>query len=70
MFPTLEGYIESQYTYQNNPIEITVSLQQEIEDKANKILNLVRKGYKNLVFPNILEMERKLREQDKSYFNF
>lgn len=66
MFPTSEEYIESQYTYQNNPIEITVSLQEEIEEKANKILNLVRRGYKNLVFPDILEMERKLREQDKS----
>ena len=65
MFPIIEEYIESKYMYENKPIEITYSLQQEIETKANKILSLVRRGYINLVFTNILEIERKLlKKQD------
>lgn len=60
MFPILEEYIESKYMYKNKPIEITYSLQQEIESKSNKILSLVKRGYSNLVFTNIIEIERKL----------
>ena len=60
MFPIIEKYVESKYMYGNNPIEITYSLQEEIESKANKVLSLVRKGYTNLVFTNILETENKL----------
>lgn len=63
MFPVLEEYIESRYTYHNNPIEITFALQQEIDAKANKILSLVRQGYKNLVFPDILEIEKSLQRK-------
>ena len=55
MFPIIEKYVESKYMYGNNPIEITYSLQEEIESKANKVLSLDRKGYTNLVFTNILE---------------
>ena len=65
MFPILEEYIESKYMYQNKPIEITYSLQQEIETKANKILSLVRRGYSNLVFTNILEIEKLLLKELK-----
>lgn len=65
MFPILEEYIESKYMYQNKPIEITYSLQQEIETKANKILSLVRRGYSNLVFTNILEIEKQLLKDTK-----
>lgn len=65
MFPILEEYIESKYMYQNKPIEITYSLQQEIEIKANKILSLVRRGYSNLVFTNILEIEKQLLKDTK-----
>ena len=61
MFPILEKYIESKYVYNNKPIEITYSLQKEIELKANKILSLVKRGYSNLVFSNILEIEEKLK---------
>ncbi len=61
MFPVTEQYIEKQYTNKNKPVEITYTLQKEIEVKANKILSLVRKGYTNLVFTNILEIEEKLK---------
>lgn len=61
MFPITEEYIEKRYTNKNKPVEITYTLQEEIETKANKILSLVRKGYKNLVFTNILEIEQKLK---------
>lgn len=61
MFPITEEYIEKQYTNKNKPVEITYTLQEEIETKANKILSLVRKGYKSLVFTNILEIEEKLK---------
>ena len=68
MFPILEEYIESRYMYKNKPIEITYSLQQEIESKANKIISLVRKGYKELVFTNILEIERILLNELKDKY--
>ena len=60
MFPIIEEYIESKYMHKNKPIEITYSLQQEIETKANKILSLVKRGYTNLVFTNIVEMEKRI----------
>ena len=60
MFPIVEEYIESKYMYNNRPIEITYSLQEEIELKANKIISLVKRGYTNLVFTNILEIEKQL----------
>lgn len=68
MFPILEEYIESRYMYKNKPIEITYSLQQEIESKANKIISLVRRDYKNLVFTNILEIERILLNELKDKY--
>lgn len=61
MFPVTEEYIEKQYTNKNKPVEITYTLQEEIETKANKILSLVRKGYTNLVFTNVLEIEEKIK---------
>lgn len=56
MFPILEEYIEGKYMYNNKPIEITYSLQQEIETKANKILSLVkiREEEKRIIIKRII----------------
>lgn len=60
MFPVTEKYIECKYI--KNKVEITVSnrLQEEIIFKANKVLNLYKHGMKNIVFPNINNILKKL----------
>ena len=61
MCPVTLSYIDSQYFDSNSGIPIRVSgvLEQDIIKKANRVLALVRIG-KNLVFPDILTIEKKL----------
>lgn len=61
MCPVTAPYIDTQYIDSNSglPVKVDGVLEQEIIHKANKILALVRKG-KKLVFPDILEIEKKL----------
>ena len=63
MFPVTEKYIENQYI--KNKVEITVSnkLKNEIIYKANKVLNLYNHGMKNIIFPNIDDILKKLLNQ-------
>jgi len=53
MFPVTEEYIESQYVRNNIAITLSNKLQQEIIDKANKVLGLYKHGMKNIIFPDI-----------------
>lgn len=62
IFPITDEYIENQYMYNQKPIEITYSLQQDIERKANKVLKLVEMGYKNLIFTDIVKIKKYLKK--------
>ena len=61
MFPTTEEYIIEAYIKQNRYVNVNKELKKEIERKANKILRLVEKGYKGLVFSDILKIKEKLK---------
>ena len=66
MFPTIEKYISAQYIKIKRPVTITYTLRLEIERKANKILQLVKKGHVNLVFPNIIGIEKIMLDEIKN----
>ena len=42
---------------------VNKELKRELKRKTNKILKLVEKGYRNLVFPNIIEIKKILLEE-------
>lgn len=62
MFPTTEKYIIQKYIKQNRDVVVNEKLDKEIQVKANKILNLVEKGYNKIVFPDIIAIKNKLLE--------
>lgn len=68
MFPIIDKFISDTYVRNNLPVRIGYELQQEIENKANKVFNLVRRGNKGLVFPNILSIKnimlQEMRKQE------
>ena len=51
---------ELQAKYSSKDAVTQQKYQQEIETKANKILSLVKRGYTNLVFTNIIEIEKRI----------
>ena len=59
MFPTLEKYIK-----QKKDVIVNQELKRELKRKANKILTLVEKGYRNLVFPDIIKIKEILLEEN------
>lgn len=63
MFPTTERYIIEKYIKQNRDVIINREKELEIYKKANKILKLVEKGYKNIVFPDIVSIKEKLLQE-------
>ena len=65
IFPVTKKYILKKYVIgkEKSPVKIENELADEIIEKSNKILSLVRNGNKNIVFPDILEIERKLLEE-------
>ena len=65
MFPTLKKYVIEKYIKQNRDVTVNSELKRELEKKANKILRLVEKGYKNLVFPDIIKIKEKLLKDEK-----
>lgn len=46
----------------NVPVRVNGLLEKDIKEKASKVLALQRKGAK-LIFPNVLEIERKLLDK-------
>ena len=62
MFPVTQEYVECKYI--KNKVEITVSnkLQEELIFKANKVLNLYKHGMKNIIFPDIDNIQKKLKK--------
>lgn len=65
MFPTTKEYVIEKYVKQNRDVVVSQELKKELERKASKILKLVEKGYQNLVFPNVIEIRKKLIENKK-----
>lgn len=65
MFPALEKYIIEKYVKQKRDVIVNKELKIELKRKANKILKLVEKGYRNLVFPDIIKMKEVLKEENK-----
>ena len=49
----------------NVPVRVNGVLEKELKEKASKVLALQRKGSK-LIFPNVLEIESKLINQENS----
>ena len=64
MFPTLEKYIIEKYIKQKRDVIVNKELRIELKRKANKILNLVEKGYRNLVFPDIIKIKQILENEN------
>ena len=66
-FPIIEKYVVEKYIRQRLDVIVNERLNKEIILKANKILKLVEKGYKNIVFPDILSIKRILLKEIKNY---
>ena len=63
MFPVTEEYIENKYIKNNIAITLSKKLQHEVISKANKVLNLYKHGMKNIIFPDIDSILKKLLEK-------
>ena len=66
MLPGTKEYVESQYIKNKVPIRLSNKLQEEIIEKANKVLNLYNHGMKNIVFPNIDKILEQLIKMGKN----
>ena len=57
-------YMKNEYfdAGSNVPVRVTGILEKDLKEKASKVLALQRKGAK-LIFPNVLEIERKLLDK-------
>ena len=64
MFPTIKKYIEEMYVRKNVSVTITYTLEKEVKEKANHILEIAQKG-KKVVFPDIIKMREILLEELK-----
>ncbi len=66
MFPTMEQYIMQKYIKQNRDVIVNEKFNKEIQMKANKVLNLVEKGYDKIVFPDIISIKNQLLKNKNS----
>lgn len=64
MFPTLERYIIEKYIKQKRDVVVNKELKIELKRKTNKILKLIEKGYRNLVFPDIIKIKELLEKEE------
>ncbi len=64
MCPITEKYMKNEYidARANIPVRIDGVLEKTLKEKAARVLALQRKGIK-LIFPNVLEIEKKLIDQ-------
>lgn len=64
MCPVSQKYIKNKYIDSNNqqPVRIDGRFEQQLINKANRVLFLERKGMK-LIFPDVLTIEQKLLSQ-------
>lgn len=60
--PVTDDYIKNEYMDLTSPVRLSQNKEQELQQKAKKVLSLVNNGYKNLVFPDIIAIKKKLIE--------
>lgn len=60
MFPVTREFIEKQYIKNKVKIRISHDLQIEIREKAVKVLKLYKHGMKNIIFPDVNSILKKL----------
>ena len=62
MFPVTEEYITEPYIDRNtkNPVTVDPKTERDVCTNAKDVLKLVMRGYRQLVFPNIMEMVQQL----------
>lgn len=59
MFPITQEYIEEKYQVRNNDVTISMPLQKEIIEKAERILKLEAKGI-HVAFSNLIDFKKEL----------
>ena len=64
IFPVTKEFIKKKYVQKMNgiPVRIENKLSKQLIKKSKRIITLVRKGNKNLVFTNIIEIEKQLKK--------
>lgn len=63
MFPCIEKYISGKYLDINlNDTVLEEHIKRHIQKNAREVLKLHKKGV-NIIFPNVLEIEKKLIEE-------
>lgn len=60
MCPVTNKYISNEYISNNTPVTVDGVFEKELFEKAKKVLALVRRGNKNLVFPDVIKIEKEL----------
>ncbi|MCD8006109.1 MAG: hypothetical protein LUF29_03915 [Oscillospiraceae bacterium] len=62
MFPATAEYFENQYINSKDgvPVRVDGAFEKELKRSAQRVIALVHNGHPELVFPNALEIERKL----------
>lgn len=72
MFPVTKEFIEKQYVKNHVKIRISYELQIEIREKVVKVLKLYKHGMRNIVFPDINSILKKLTniDNDKDVLKF
>lgn len=62
MFPTIEKYIEEIYVRKSEDVTITYTLEKQVKEKANLVLEIAKKG-KKVIFPDIMKIKEILLEE-------
>lgn len=67
MCPVTEKYIKNEYidSKANIPVRVDGVLEKKLKEKSARVLALERKGIK-LIFPDVLNIEEKLIEQNNN----
>ncbi len=69
MFPTTEEYFESQYINSRDgvPVRVDGAFEKELKRSARRVIALVHNGRNNLIFPDVLGIERKLTARKSAH---
>ena len=62
MFPTIEKYIEEIYVRKSEDVTITYTLERQIKEKANLVLEIAKKC-KKVIFPDIMKVKEILLKE-------
>lgn len=66
MCPVTDEYIKNEYIHYEQPVAIDFETHTRIKRKAAKVLALLHNGNKNIIFPNVLEIEKRLKDRGGS----